>query len=322
VSPESAHELEALGARVVKCSRPLGEALDAAVNASSGAHVVAVRSDVILEDGWLQALLAESDGDAIVGGKTLDTRGRVAHAGLAIRSTGDGLRPLFFGVEANATELFSHRDVDTIASAALLVPRPVALRHGFGSLDGWSALAELCLRARAAGTPVRLAAASVAYRVPSRLDTPWLDVASDAALAPAIRSLLDARGETMSGPHTSRRVRSGEPVDVPALLKGRSEAESWELLKTLANAHPDDPAVIQELYRVGLGRGAWLDLASALEHYVASNPDDHEKRYALVSVSLRADRLDGARAHFDELVARAPSMVGLESLRRRLTRAA
>jgi len=322
LSPEAARELEALDTRVVTSTRSLGESLDQAVAAASGANVVAVRSDVILEDGWLQALLAERDGEAIVGGKTLDTSGRVAHAGLALRSAGDGLRPLFVGVEANATELFSHREVDAIASATVLVPRSVASSQGFGSIDDWSALADLCLRARAAGTPVRLAAASVAYRIPSRVEAPWLDPAATAALAPAAARLFDALGETAPSPTSVRSGASRRPLDVAGLLEGRSAAEAWELLVKLADARPDDGDVIQELSRVGLARGAWRELSTLLGRYVAMHPDDHEKRYALVSVSLRADDPQAARRHFEELVARAPTMVGLESLRRRLTRAA
>lgn len=321
LAPAAAAELVAAGFQVVKrpSSEPLGHALDAAIAFARSPHVALVRCDVLLEDGWLHALLDRGDSDTIVGGKTLESDGRIAHAGFAFRRDDGTARALFRGVEASATELLTVDAIEATAAASVLVPTKLATRLGMGEIDGWSAIADFCLRARAEGSITVLAPGSVAYRVPQRAATPWVHDAELATLAEAARRVLGTASEGSSPP--THAIRSKLAAATAHADRG-DIAVAWLALRELAERHGDDPEVIHALYCAGLAAAEWEALAGVLERYIAARPEDHEKRYALVSVSLRAGLTGLARSHFEELCHRAPSMVGLDSLRRRIQRAA
>ncbi len=379
---EAARELEATGVRTVHCDGILARALEKGSEAARASRLVFVRPDVLFDASWLGELLAVADMDAgqapIVGGKTLSASGTVEHIGLEFRRIDGTPRPLFRGVEANATELRLVESVEATASAAVLVPRDVVTTVGFGAIDGWACLADLCLRARPRGTATKVAPRSVAYRVPAKHESAWISAEHDAILSVSALAmharlhgsdLVRARKELEQGNHTEALRLLDEAAADPgsskkevALLRAVEHLEhgnfteavevlesafsngpdgysaglslgvahlalnrpekAWAVLEPLSRRHPEDDVVVHELYRAGVALGKWRELADALERYIATHPTDYEKRYALTSVSLRAGRNAAARAHYEHLLAAAPTLVGLDLLGRRLARAA
>jgi len=379
---DAAAELARLDVHVVRAAGHLAFALQRGVEKARGQYVATVRSDVLLEDGWLIALVAaaESRGAAltIAGAKTLTPKGLVEHAGLEFRKLDGTPRALFRWLQANAQELATVREVEASASGAVLFPAEVAKELTLGEIDGWACVAELCLRASVRGVNTVLAPRSITYRVPQNESGAWLSAAEEAALGLAAKAILAssmdadlsrARQELGAGrtEAASRILETVRPKDresqrEAALLRAverieRSEfseaaaileeamengadgytprlslgvaylglhhhEKAWSVLEPLARKHPDDDVVTHEIYRAGLGTARWNELSEILERYVAHCPNDHEKRYALVSVTLRAGRTEVARAHFERLVANAPLLVGLDTLKQRLDRAA
>lgn len=208
LAPAAAAEAAVVATRVLRVTGALSAVLREAASSARGEALVLVRSDVLLEDGWLQALArAAHDGRTIAGGLTLDPDGRVAHAGLAFEGQEASARPLYRRIEAQATELDLAREVEAIASATSWIPRNVARAVGFGTLDGWGALAELCLEARRRGARVRFVPESLAYRIPHGHEAPWLTAHELLQLAAA------ARGERLA--EEAHDVQSRQGTEPP-----------------------------------------------------------------------------------------------------------
>lgn len=222
--PFDTEAFEGAGADIMH--RPTNGGFAAAVNtgirAAHGEVVVLLNNDTEPEDGWLAPLVEEAQRGGIAGALILNPDGSVQAAGLTQNDSGEWVN----GLHAHRSQGGTPVDRQAVMGACIAARRDVLLRLG-GLDEGFPSGGEdvdLCLRARAAGLPVRLVPASrvkhregtTRFALPDaqarirqsqeRLRVRWGDGRDDAVVA-AVPAVDDRGG---SGPVAGVRAGRGE----------------------------------------------------------------------------------------------------------------
>jgi GT2 family glycosyltransferase len=131
-----------------------------AAQEATGEHIVFLNNDAVVQEGWLDALLATVGDDprtALVGCRLLDPEGRLQEAGVIMEQDAYGT-PYGRGDDPERPEYRFVREVDCVGGACLLVRRDAF--EAVGRFDETFAPAffeeyDLCFALRAAGWRVR-----------------------------------------------------------------------------------------------------------------------------------------------------------------------
>ena len=298
LAPDAAAELVTAGVRSLQCDGTLAQGLAQATATARAPELALVRSDVLFESGWLNALRARAAATAgqpvIIGAKTLSPAGLVDHVGLEFRRIDGTARSLFRGVEANATELEFGGRIEATASGAVLVPLEIAKTVGFGSIDGWACIADLCLRARIYGIRTEFAPRSTVYRLPERRPTNWLTAEHNALLAVSAKAMHAAV-------HGADLVRARDEL-------GRGNHAEAELFLEKAAANPSSSKEEIALLRAveHLERGNCREAVEVLEHAFANGPEGYSASLSLGVAYLGLNRPANAWAVLEPLARRHP----------------
>jgi GT2 family glycosyltransferase len=146
--------------RLIENERNLGFAggCNAGLRAAQDEYLILVNQDVIVHQGWLQAMLKAlaPPSVGIVGCKLLYPDGTIQHAGGIMRYP--SAQPNHYGYrEPDCGQWDTLREVDYVTGAAMGLRRTVLDKVGFfdeGFFPAFYEEADLCLRARAAGYQV------------------------------------------------------------------------------------------------------------------------------------------------------------------------
>ena len=309
------------------------KACNQGARAARGQYLVFLNNDTIPTKGWLNALVAEVEGDptvAVVGSKLLYEDGTVQHAGVVFSR--EGLMPyhLYQGSHRDHPAVNRRRTFQSVTAACMLIRREIfdtvggfdeGFQNGFEDVD-------LCLKVRDKGWQIVYQPLSVLYHLESQ--TPGRKTHEQANALRFLKRwgqrwwVADEDIYYYQDGYASVHTKDGDQEQLELRpLQHDKEKDSWKLVVDTERAalRQDIPLVESLLARWDewppvadvLLWGAWLcarigqsPLSRHFYQKLLSNYDDPAARRALTRMALEEGNLSEADAHLGALLKRFP----------------